>query len=238
MIGARNRTNSDSNRRNSSMSTRNITLALVSGFALTAALSARAATILNNGDFELGTYSSTVGGFTSNQVPTGWTANAAFVAFTIFDRVVSIPESGNFALQISNLDSQPLAALTQSLADVSGDTYTVTFYTFDNRPDQDANAYLKVSAGSQSVTVPDTVGDSYKSFAFAFTGSGSDELTIAAQNTPGFFFVDNISVTGQSVLSSVPEPASFVLFCSGLFGLGFARLRYARSPAVSSNWPS
>ncbi len=206
------------------MSTRNITLGLVSGFTLTAALSAQAATILNNGDFELGTYSSTVGGFTSNFVPTDWTANAAFDEFPAFDRVVStLTENGNFALQISNSDSQPLAALTQSLADVSGDTYIVTFYAADFQTGRDANAYLKVSAGSQSLTVPDTVGGTYESFAFAFTGSGSDVLTIAAQDTPGFFFIDNISVTGQSVLSSVPEPASFVLFCSGLFGLGFAR---------------
>ena len=35
--------------------------------------------------------------------------------------------------------------------------------------------------------VPDTVGGSYKSFAFAFTGSGSDVLTIAAQYNLGFF---------------------------------------------------
>lgn len=219
------------------MSTRNITLALVSGFALTASLSAQAANILNNGDFELGTYSSTVGGFTNDLVPTGWTANAAFDAFPTFNRVVSIAENGNFGLQISNSDSQPLAALTQSLADVSGDTYTVTFYASDYQAGRDANAYLKVSAGSQSLTVPDTVGAAYESFDFAFTGSGSDVLTIEAQNTPGFFFVDNISVTGQSVPSGVPEPASFLLFCGGLFGLGFARRRYARSPTVLSNCP-
>jgi hypothetical protein len=219
------------------MSTRNVTLSLVAGFALTAALSAQAANILNNGDFELGTYSSTVSGFTSNQVPTGWTANAAFDAFPAFNRVVPTAENGNFGLQISNSDSQPLAALTQSLTDVSGDTYTVTFFASDFQAGRDANAYLKVSAGSLSLTVPDTVGGTYESFAFAFTGSGSDVLTVEAQDTPGFFFVDNISVTGQPVLNDVPEPASFVLFCSGLFGLGFARRRYAGSPAVSSNRP-
>ena len=70
---------------------------------------------------------------------------------------ISVVESGLHALQISDFDTEPLATLSQSFSDVSGATYTATFYVKVGVADRDPNAYLQVSVGSDGVTVHDDV---------------------------------------------------------------------------------
>ena len=187
--------------------------------ALAASASAHAADLITNGGFEDGVY--TVGGDAS--VPTGWTPNAAFVAFPNFNRVINGDEhSGSSALHLGNLDNGPLAALSQTFADVAGLTYSASLYVDDLGAHGDANAFFKAAVdGATKVVLDDTVA-SYTLETFSFVGTGSDTLSLAAQTNPNEWAVDDVSVTMVAAAPGVPEPATWAVMLVGFGGLGAA----------------
>jgi hypothetical protein len=165
-----------------------------------------AGNLVQNCGFESGTYTSTVGGNTNANVPVDWVANAAFNLETGFNQVRNVPNSGTSNLSISNFDYQPLATLSQTFADVSGASYSGSFFAYDDGANGDANAFLQLQVnGASLVTLNDTVA-AYQQFGFTFTGTGSDTLTIAAQTDPAEWYVDDVVVTGQTT-AATPEPA-------------------------------
>jgi hypothetical protein len=185
--------------------------------------------LIVNGGFENGTYTSTVGGNTNAFVPVGWTANAGFDLNPAFNRVNTGNQfDGNYLLSISNFDYQPLATLSQTFSDVSGDTYSGSFWAYDGGANGDPNAYLSLLIDNNAlVTLGDTIG-SWTQYTFTFTGTGSDTLTLAAQTNPSEWFVDDVSVTGQAT-SVTPEPSSLLLLATGLAGLaGAMRRKFSR----------
>lgn len=185
-----------------------------------------------NGDFEYGTVASTVGGFSSHGVPYGWAANEAFDRFYEYNHVEdALAESGNSGLQISNLDGEPLATLSQSFNDVAGATYSATFYARVGLADRDPNAYLQVSVGSDGVILHDDVPAAFHSYSFSFVGTGSDALAISAQDTPSFWYVDNASVTGASMAASAPEAATWAMMLLGFAGFALLGARNVRDPS-------
>jgi hypothetical protein len=200
-----------------------VTFALIS-------TAASAAELIQNGGFEDGTYTSTIDGNTNTGVPVDWTPNAAFDLEPGFNHVSDFnPHSGGFDLSISNDDNQPLAELSQSFSDVSGNTYSVSFWTFDGGANGDSNAFLTVSVGLASVTFNDTFAFPYTEGTFTFVGTGHDTLTIAARTNPSEWFVDDVSVTGAG---AVPEATSWAMIALGFAGLAFASLRRGRVRAA------
>jgi hypothetical protein len=185
------------------------------------AAGAQAANLILNGGFEDGVYTSTIGGNTNTQVPVNWDSTAAFDLEPSFNHVSNfMPLSGSFDLSIGNFDFEPLATLTQTFSDVSGDSYTVNFWAFDGGAFGDAAAFLTVSVGSQSVTFDDTTA-LYTLGTFTFLGTGSDTLTIAAQTNPSEWFVDDVSVVG----TAIPEASTWSMTALGFAGLAFAGFR-------------
>ena len=187
---------------------------------------------VHNCGFEAGTYTSTMGGFTNPNVPNDWVPNAGFDSNSGFNQTTASPvNSGNFALSISNFDqpTNPLASLSQTITDSPGGAYSGSFYAFDGGHGGDAAAFLTFSVhGLPLVTLNDTVS-SYTKFPFSFTGTGSDTLTISAQTNPSEWFVDDVVVVGPAV-SVTPEPASMLLFGTGLLVAGFFERRKLAHP--------
>jgi hypothetical protein len=199
-------------------------LAVATGIIFGAA-GAQAASLLLNGGFEDGVYTS--GG--NPNVPNDWDSTAAFDSYPNYNKVgEEYAHSGDFSLLIGNTDSEPLATLTQTFSDVAGDTYTVSFWAYDGGANFDPNAYLKVSVGSASETFDDTVAI-YTEGTFTFVGTGSDTLVIAAQTNPSEWLVDDVSVTG----SAVPEPSTWAMMLLGFAGLGFAGYRRTRKAVAT-----
>jgi hypothetical protein len=190
-------------------------------------VSAQAASLILNGGFEDGVYTSGP----NTQVPNDWVSNAAFDSQPGFNHVtMGSVHTGNFALEIGNYDDEPLATLTQTFNDVAGETYTVSFWAFDNGANQDSSAFLTVSVGSQSKTFDDTVA-TYTEGTFTFVGTGSDTISIAAKTNPAEWFVDDVSV---GATAAAPEASTWAMMLLGFAGLGFVGFRKSRRPAASA----
>ena len=166
----------------------------------------------------------------NTQVPVDWVSNPAFDSEPGFNHVtMGSVHSGDFPLEIGNFDADPLATLTQTFNDFAGDTYTVSFWAFDNGANPDSNAFLTVSVGSQSKTFDDTVA-TYTEGTFTFVGTGSDTISIAAKTNPAEWFVDDMSVTG----SAVPDPSTWAMLLLGFAGLGYAGYRQRQRLATAA----
>ena len=172
--------------------------------------------------------------------PSDWTTDAGYALNAGgFNQVVPTPNSGDFALQFGNYDYQGPAGIYQTFSDNSGDTYQVTFYTYDGGAGGDDNAFLAASIdGTQGLELTgcdgcSTAGPSqYTAYQFDFTGTGSDTLYFQAQTNPSEWFLDDVSVVDTTSVdagaSATPEPASMLLLGSGLLAFGLrtrARLR-------------
>jgi hypothetical protein len=185
---------------------------------------ANAANVILNGGFEGGVQTVTMGGFTNTSVPNNWVPNLGFLEQPQFNHVTSNPvNSGMFALSIGNLDNQPVPSLSQTFADVTGTTYTVSLF-LAYQGSGDPGAFFTASAGGQSITQTSLVIFPYMPLSFMFTGSGSDTLVLEGNTNPSEWFVDDVSVTGAAV-GGVPEPSTWAMMLIGFAGLGFVAYR-------------
>lgn len=203
-------------------------LVIIAGGALLAV--PRAEAQLVNGSFENGTYSSTVGGNTSANVPVDWVANAGFDLESGFNSVLTypFPGAGTHNLSIGNYDDQQAASLSQTFADISGNPYTIDFevYTYGTG---DPGAYFDASVGTASLALGDTI-NSYTLESLTFTGTGSDTLTFTAATNPGEWYVDDVTTQGNfnPVVPTVPDGGTTVLLMAlGLAALGLIHFHYS-----------
>ncbi len=189
-------------------------------FSSAAALSASAAELIQNGGFENGVYSDTQGGNTNSSVPVGWTPNAAFDLNPGFNNVGTAPNSGTYNLSIANYDYQPIAALSQTFADVAGSTYAGSLYVYASRGGDAAANFTASIDGATEVSVGDTI-NSYTQETFSFVGTGHDTLQIVANTNPGEWEVDDVSISGAAAaVSAAPEPSTWLLMIAGIGGIG------------------
>ncbi len=162
--------------------------------------------LITNGGFETGDF-------------TGWTTGGNFedtevVSGAFYDYTAA--QSGSFYAVMGPVGSD--GTISQTLADVAGAQYTVSFWfasVGDNPSDFSASW-----DGTQllSLTNPNT-GAAWSQYTYQVTGTGSDTLTFAFRDDPGYMSLDNVSVTENSG-QSVPEPSSLLMLGTGVLGLG------------------
>ncbi|HBZ71185.1 MAG TPA: hypothetical protein DEP35_16215 [Deltaproteobacteria bacterium] len=189
--------------------------------ATPSACDAVAGNLVANCGFEGGVYSSTIGGFTNTSVPNGWTPNQAYDQ-TGFNHVVTTPvNSGGFALQIGNFDTEPAPTLSQILTDVATASYSGSiFVNYGGFTTPDSGAFFDLQINGVTVlALNDTTPNSYVQYNFSFTGTGSDTLTLTGNTNLSEWFVDDVVVT------AVPEPATGLLVMGGVLGLAASRRR-------------
>lgn len=109
--------------------------------------------------------------------------------------------------------------LTQSIPTVAGQTYNISFFLAnDNGP---VNEFKALFGATQGVDVLNAQVFPYQQFSFQARASGpTTTLEFTAFQTPGHFYLDDISVTPGS---PVPEASTTVslglLLALGLGGL-------------------
>ncbi len=159
--------------------------------------------LINNGGFENGVYTVTVGGHTNANVPVGWTPDAAFNLEPSYNQVENYRvSSGSSALQVGSLDSEPVPSLSQSFADVNGATYILSF-NLSYGGGGDPNAFFQIVYDGGVVFSKNSVSSfNYTNFSVVLSGTGSDTLTIQANTNPSEWFVDDVSFVGPSADSA------------------------------------
>jgi len=176
------------------------------------------------------------GGFDLDSPPAGtapldWTlTNAAsgsdfFVGAGPGFGAFSPPNSANFGA-VGSLDD----ILSQTLATVSGATYTLSYELAHDSTNQEND----FSASWGGVVIPGSVLVNVASFnytLFSFTETATSSSTVLQFNgreVPAWFDLDNVSVTG----SAIPEPSSMVLAAIGGLALVGYAWRRRRRPTV------
>jgi hypothetical protein len=167
------------------------------------------ASILANGGFETGDF-------------TGWTQSAWFIDTTNPNSNVYDAATGCDGSSCTTVGDPDAAYLFQDLATTLGASYTLSFF-YDSGQDPTFGSELLVLWGDPNApslsTVVDFVDVDTSGAYVEYTGtvtaaSPTSELEFLGRQDLDFYYLDDVSLEGQS--SSVPEPRPVVLAVVGL----------------------
>jgi hypothetical protein len=188
--------------------------------------------LLVNCNFQGGLYTLTYGGNVNNTVPDSWIPNSSFVYDGVHNGVVGYSIGPQFQdLEMgSYLSLLPTPTLSQTFSDTSGAAYSGLVSVLNSGPgNAPASAIFDVLInGVAVVTLDDTAPGSYVQYAFSFTGSGSDTITLEGASNPGYWIVNAAVVTAEA-----PEPTYWALLGAGTFVLLAFRARRSKTAAKS-----
>ena len=187
-------------------------LLILAAAALAFATPAAAQQLVTNAGFETGSF-------------TGYTLTGN----TGFSGVAGgVGSSGAFGAFFGPVGST--GGISQSLATTAGQSYLISF---DLQGDGGTPSFYQVLfGGAQLFTGTNPAAFGFTTFSTTATATGaSTNLAFNFRNDPGFFSLDNVSVT--AVTGAVPEPTTWMMMLLGFGAIGFAVRRRRTSTVLA-----
>lgn len=155
-------------------------------------------------------------GFESGDL-TGWTSNAPAFGVGVDNNSGDV-HSGNFGVYFGTDPSNPTldSFLSQTLNTSVGEKYTLSFWMSDYQADALGGHFNVNLGGSQLFNLTDVAQQDFTLYSATYTAtSASTLLQFDANNVPGWFGLDDVSVTANQV-TSVPEPSTWIILLTGM----------------------
>ncbi|MES1999199.1 MAG: PEP-CTERM sorting domain-containing protein [Pseudomonadota bacterium] len=193
-------------------------------FAMGLATAADASNLVTNGDFETGDFTA----WTQSGVLTDdGNGNLYYAGVGVY---AGQGVGGSYGAYLGPVGS--MGYLTQSLATVAGQTYTLSWALDNGETLGLPNQFQVLWNGNIVFNQSNMPQQEFQTYSFNLVATSSvTDLEFGFQNDPTFFHLDNVSVDVASNPTPVPVPAALWLLGSGLLGLvGRPRRKYVPKP--------
>lgn len=179
--------------------------------------------LVANCSFEDGSYTSGPDG----EIPDGWNPVGNYI--TALDGVnpganPATAHTGSYYAVFDNFENQGLAGISQTISDVAGQSYILSFWLQQNG---DNSSGQQTFQAAMDGTVEYTSGpavSNWHEITLDLTGTGSDTIQFEGFSENGNNVLDDVSFDGPAPVK-VPEPMSLALLAPALLGLGVFRRR-------------
>lgn len=169
---------------------------------------ASAANVVVNPGFETGNLS-------------GWATSAPLFGIGV-DNDPNDVQSGTYGAYFGSDPNHPTTAsiLSQQLTTTIGQQYTLTFWLSEYQADGLGGYFKARIGGSTLVSLADVLEQGFTLYTANFTAfSTTTSLEFQALNLPGFYGLDDISVT-PTAPAPVPTPSGLTNLLAGLLAFG------------------
>ena len=156
----------------------------------------------------------------------GWTLGQTF-GYTSFENNPGDAHTGNWSATFG--DTQPVS-LSQTIATVPRTTYLVSFYLADNNTGAGGKNFLATFDGQTVLSLTNSDATGYVLYSADIVASSSQSvLSFTAENPPGQFNLDDISVEVEGAPAPTPGTGAASLIAAAAMLGGMRRKRAKRA---------
>ncbi|HEX4366858.1 MAG TPA: DUF642 domain-containing protein [Rhodopila sp.] len=159
---------------------------------------------------------------TDGMTSPGWTLGPTF-GFTSFENNAGDAHTGNWSITFGDTQN---VTLSQDIATVPGTTYLVTFYLTDNNTGAGGKSFLATLDGQTVLSLTNSTATGYQFYSANIVATSTQStLSFTAENPPGQFNLDDVSVEVEGAPAPVPGTGIVSVLAGVAMLVGTRRMR-------------